>query len=112
MGLLLSTVCVSLVCCLFSCYGKISSADATIPAARTEALDKPECWTDRTLLLKYIRDQLEVENRRDIGCCGVLLNRPWLREGGAEVKAPKFSPNEEWLDGKPFPNGVTDTENM
>jgi len=105
--LLLSTFAVAVSCCVLSTFGQLQGAGADIPDAKVMAQDEQAIWKDRKQLQKYIKKALDIEGRRDIGCCGVLLNRPWKPTGQPEVKPPVFSSNEEWLEGLPFPNGET-----
>lgn len=73
-------------------------------------LDKSDLWENRDALIKFTKDSLKAERHADMSCFGLFFNRPWKKSPGAEVVAPKLSSNSEWMEGKPFPDGETRTQ--
>jgi len=74
-------------------------------------MDEADVWTRRNVLIECLSQGLEEEGYADFGCCGLLLNRPWLSTA-RNVVVPELTPNWDWMDGMHFPNGETRTDNV
>merc|ERR1719506_868826 len=40
------------------------------------------------------------------------MNRPWRTEPGPKFKVPILSSNQEWMEGRAFPDGETRTDDF
>jgi len=100
----------ALGCCLCSNLGQFYSHET--PRRATSTLDRPKIWQNQKILHQFLDESLEIESRRDIRCFSLFLNRPWRPEPGPPLKVPDFDSNDEWMEGRPFPDGETRKDNF